>query len=108
MRCEYDHGKMVNLDEQICDTPQQAIAETFSSPDWYLKQITRDNYQSCFHFRLKDAKLTIYVWEKEGVCPECGSEDPFEPNKEHCQTCREEVYETVREVEIRAGWDPNP
>lgn len=108
MRCEYDHGATCDLDEQICDTPQQAIEATFSSPDWYLHRITEDPYQPCWHFKLKDACLTVYVWEKEGVCPECGSDDPFQPKKDRCPTCRSEAYETVRDAEIRAGWDPTP
>jgi hypothetical protein len=65
MRCEYDSGKIVDLDDQVAETPQLAISKTFSSPDWHLVRITSDDYQSCWHFRLKDAKLTVYVWEND-------------------------------------------
>lgn len=69
MRCEYNYGEVVDLDDQLADTPQEAIKKTFSSPDWYLDRITSDEYQSCWHFKLKDAQLTVYVWENDSVCP---------------------------------------
>lgn len=108
IRCE-QRGEITDLDDQLADTPQEAIQKSFSNPDdWYLDRITSDEYQPCWHFKLRGTNVTVYVWENDSVCPECGAEDPFKPNKEYCATCRSEAYETVRDAEIRAGWDPTP
>ena len=44
----------------------------------------------------------------EDRCPECGSKDPFHPDKPGCGTCRAMASDEVEYLELQAGWDPTP
>lgn len=100
LRCVYDSGNVVDLDVVVAKSPEEAIENTFHSKDWEQVNTTYNDYQPCYHFRIKDAALTIYVWEDDDYCcPLCGSRDPFEPKIDGCKSCYDTASEVVQEME---------
>ena len=62
----YDHkpDDVIEFDTLEADGPDEAMAKIFST-HWDHIDTTSDGVLSCFHYRMKDAHVTVYVWEVE-------------------------------------------
>lgn len=64
LRFQYDHSDdpPIDLETVKAEGPDEAMAKVFNSK-WEQVDTTTDGVLVCYHYRMKDAHVTVYVWE---------------------------------------------